>query len=123
MGILATSRMWGDVSGKPVWRYQELPFFLLPELVKDLPAANDSERLRVTWFWLRRPKPTLYETGAAFIIEGVCLVLSLITAFGGWLEISGSELCIELISPLFGVAIESGAIMHQDKFDPVETGV
>ena len=43
------------------------------------------------------------------------MVLTLITAFGGWLEISGSELCIELISPLFAVAIDIGAIMHQDK--------
>lgn len=107
--------MWDHFSGKPVWRYPELPPFLLPKLVKDLPAANDSELSRVIWFWLRRPKSKLYETVAAFIVEGVCVVLSLITTFGGWPEISGSELSIELISPLFAVTIEIGAIMHRDE--------
>jgi hypothetical protein len=38
--LLATSRMWSDFIGEPVWRYQKLPPFLLPELEKDLPGGH-----------------------------------------------------------------------------------
>jgi hypothetical protein len=32
--------MWSDFIGEPVWRYQKLPPFLLPELEKDLPGGH-----------------------------------------------------------------------------------
>jgi hypothetical protein len=61
---------------EPVWKYQELPPFLLPELIKlDLVEASDSELSRVIWFWLRRPRLTLHESTAAYCFGVMCASL------------------------------------------------
>jgi len=54
---------------EPFWKYQELPPFLLPELIKlDLVKASDSELSRVMRFWLRRPGLTLRESTALIVL-------------------------------------------------------
>ena len=56
---------------------------------------------------------TLYESSTALVLEGLCVLLSLITAFLGSPEILVSELPIEVIILLFGVAIGIGAVVYQ----------
>ena len=105
--------IWGDLTAEPVWQYQELPPFRLPQLRKlNWHGADDSELSRAIWFWLRRPKSTLYESSTALVLEGLCALLSLITAFVGWPEISIARLAIEVII-LLGVAIGIGAVVYQ----------
>ena len=80
-GLLA---IWRGLTAEPVWKYQESPPFLLPELIKlDLVEASDSELSRVMWFWLRRPRLTLYES-TALIVVALCSLLSLSIAFVDW---------------------------------------
>jgi hypothetical protein len=109
-GLLA---IWKDLDTEPVWRYQELPPFKLPEL-KELTShiAIDSELSRVVWFWLRRPKSTLYENGTA-TVEVLCVLLSLIIAVFDWPLTSISGAAAEVIILLFLAAIEIGAIAHR----------
>lgn len=54
------SPVWRDLTTEPVWKYQELPPFLLSQLTNlDLLEASDSELSRVIWFqgirisWIR----------------------------------------------------------------------
>ena len=48
--------IWRGLTTEPVWKYQELPPFLLPELIKlDLVEASDSELSRVIWFCCAGP--------------------------------------------------------------------
>jgi hypothetical protein len=76
--------IWRGLTTEPVGKYQELPPFLLPELIKlDLVEAGDSEFSRVMWFWSRPPKPTLSES-AALVIAALCALLSLTIAFVDW---------------------------------------
>ena len=61
--------IWRSLTAEPVRKYQELPPFLLPELIKlDLVEASDSELSRVMWFWLRRPRLTLHESTALVVL-------------------------------------------------------
>ena len=106
--------IWRDLTVEPVWQYQELPPFLLPQLSKaKCRGADDSELSRAIWFWLRRPKSLLCKSSTALVLEGLCVLLSLIAAFVGSPEISISELAIEVIILLFGLAIEIGAVVYQ----------
>jgi hypothetical protein len=76
--------IWRDLTTEPDWKYQELPPFLLPELIKlDLIEASDSELPRVMWFWLRRPRLTLHE-GTALMVVALCALLPLTIAFVDW---------------------------------------
>jgi hypothetical protein len=105
-----------DLTAEPVWQYQELPPFLLPELSKlNWQGADDSELSRAAWFWLRRPKSTFCEGRTALVLEGLCLLLFVMTAFVGSSEISISELAIEVTIVLFAVVIGIGAIVYQVK--------
>jgi hypothetical protein len=108
--------IWSDLTAGPVWQYQELPPFLLPQL-KNLnwPDADDSELPRAEWFWLRRPKSTFCEGRTALVLEGLCLPLFVITAFVGSSEISKSKLAIEEIIVLFALVIGIGASVYRVK--------
>ena len=112
----ALLNIWSDLAAEPVWQYQELPPFLLPELSKlNWQGADDSELSRAAWFWLRRPKSTFCEGRTALVLEGLCLLLFVITAFVGSSKISISELAIEVPIVLFAVVIGIGAIVYQVK--------
>ena len=106
--------IWRDLDTEPVWLYHELPPFELPEL-KALTShiATDSELSRVVWFWLRRPKSTLYESGTALAVEVLCVLLSLIIAVFDWPFTSISGAAAEVIILLFLAAIEIGGIAHR----------
>jgi hypothetical protein len=106
--------IWRDLDTEPVWRYQELAPFKLPEL-KELTShiAIDSELSRVVWFWLRRPKSTLYESGTALTVEVLFVLLFLIIAVFDWPLTSISGVAAEVIILLFLAAIEIGAIAHR----------
>ena len=105
--------IWSDLTAEPVWQYQELPPFLLPQLRSlNWRGADDSELSRAIWFWLRRPKSTFCE-GSTALVAGFCLLLSVITAFVVSSETSISELAIEVIIVLFVVAIGIGAVVYQ----------
>jgi hypothetical protein len=70
------SAIWRDLSTEPVWRYDELPPFLLSQLTEqDLLGASQSELARVIWFWLRRPKFRFPESAAVTIVA-LCLLVS-----------------------------------------------
>ena len=100
-GLLA---IWRGLTTEPVWKYQELPPFLLPELIKlDLVEASDSELSRVMWFWLRRPRLTLHES-TALIVLALCALLSLTIAFVDW--------------PLTSMTARSSPILHRKSFPP-----
>src|SRR5208283_1565144 len=84
--------IWRGLTTEPVWKYQELPPFLSPELIKlDLVEASDSELSRVMWFWMRPPRLTLHES-TALIVLALCALLSLtISSRAPLLPLSGSE--------------------------------
>jgi hypothetical protein len=76
--------IWRDLISEPVWKYQELPPFLLPELTtRDLIQASDSELSRAMWFWLRRPKLAPHES-ATLIVWTLCVLLCLTIALVDW---------------------------------------
>jgi hypothetical protein len=108
--------IWSDLTAGPVWQYQELPPFLLPQL-RNLSwrDADDSELPRAAWFWLRRPKSTFCEGRTALVLEGLCLLLFVITAVVSSSAISIPELAIEVTIVLFAVVIGIGAIVYQLK--------
>ena len=112
-GLLA---IWRGLTAEPVWKYQELPPFLLPELIKlDLVEASDSELSRVMWFWLRRPRLTLHES-TEFIVVALCVLLSLTIAFVDWPLTSMTKLAAELMILLVGVAVPIYAVVHRFRF-------
>jgi hypothetical protein len=110
----ALSTMWSDLTAEAACQYQELPPVLLPQL-RNLHwrGADDSELSRATWFWLRRPKSTFCKGSTALVLEGLWLLLSVITAFVVSSEISISALAIEAIIVLFAVAIGIGAVVYR----------
>jgi peptidoglycan/LPS O-acetylase OafA/YrhL len=108
--------IWGGLTTEPVWKYQELPPFLLPELIKlDLVEAGDSELSRVMWFWLRRPKPTLSES-AALVIAALCALLSVTIAFVDLPLTAMTKRAAELMILLVGVAVLIYAVVHRSGF-------
>jgi hypothetical protein len=111
-GLLA---IWRGLTTEPVWKYQELPPFLLPELIKlDLVEASDSELSRVMWFWLRRPRLTLHES-TALIVLALCALLFLSIAFVDWPLTSMMKRDAELMI-LLGVAVQICAVVHRFRF-------
>jgi hypothetical protein len=112
-GLLA---IWRVLTTEPVWKYQELPPFLLPELMKlDLVEASDSELSRVMWFWLRRPRLTLHES-TEFIVVALCVLLSLTIAFVDWPLTSMMKRDAELMILVVGVAVQIYAVVHRFGF-------
>jgi hypothetical protein len=99
---------------EPDWHYPELPPPLLPQLMAPkLSLHDDPELSRAIWFWLRRPKVTLYESRTALLVKGSCVLLALTIALVDWPPRSISTLATEVIILAFCVAIEIGAIMHR----------
>ena len=105
--------IWRGLTTEPVWKYQELPPFLLLELIKlDLVEASDSELSRVMWFWLRRPRLTLHES-TALIVLALCALLFVTIAFVDWPLTSMTKRAAELMILLVGVAVQSYAVVHR----------
>ena len=112
----ALLNIWSDLATEPVWQYQELPPSLLPELSElNWREADDSEFPRAAWFWLRRPQSTFCEGRTALVLEGLCLLLFVVTAVVGSSGISICEPTIEVIIVLFAVVIGIGAIVYHVK--------
>jgi hypothetical protein len=108
--------IWRGLTREPVWKYQELPPFLLPELRElDLVEASDSELSRVMWFWLRRPRLTLDGSTALFVLTS-CALLFLTIAFVDWFLTSMTKCNAELMFLLVGVAVLIYAVVHRFKF-------
>jgi hypothetical protein len=109
-GLLA---IWRGLTTEPVWKYQKLPPFLLPELIKlDLVEASDSELSRVMWFWLRRPRRTLPES-TALIVVALCALLSLTIAFVDWPLTSMMKGAAGVMILLAGVAVQIYAVVNR----------
>ena len=108
--------IWRGLTTEPVWKYQELPPFLLPELIElDLVEASDSQLSRVMWFWLRRPRLTLDER-TALIVLAFCALFSLTIAFVDWSLTAMTEHAAELMILLVGVAVLIYAVVHRFRF-------
>jgi hypothetical protein len=112
-GLLA---IWRDLTTEPVWKYEELPPFLLSQVTKvDLLEASDSELSRVIWFWSRRPKLMFHES-ATPIIVALCVLISLGMALIDWPGTSISQCVAELTMVFLGVSVEVYAIGRRLKF-------
>ena len=111
-GFLA---IWRDLITEPVWKYDELPPFLLSQLTEqDLLEASQSELARVIWFWLRRPKLRFPES-AVLMIVALCGLISLSIALLNWPRSSRPERVAELTIVLFEVTAVIYAICHRLK--------
>jgi hypothetical protein len=76
--------IWRNLITEPVWKYEELPPFLLSQVTKlDLLEASDLELSRVMWFWLRRPK-LMFHDSAALMTLALCILISLSIALVNW---------------------------------------
>jgi hypothetical protein len=112
-GLLA---IWRNLITEPVWKYEELPSFLLSQVTKlDLLEASDSELSRVMWFWLRRPK-LMFHDSAALMTVALCILISLCIALVNWPGTSMAKRVAEVIILLFEVAVEMYLIGHRLKF-------
>lgn len=108
--------MWRDLTTEPVWKYEELPPFMLSQLTKfDLFEAGDSELSRAIWFWFRRPKLTFYDS-AALVIVALCVVISLSIALVNWPGTSMHRRFTELIILLFEVAVGIYLVIQRLRF-------
>jgi hypothetical protein len=109
------STIWRDLAKEPVWKYDELPPFLLSQLTeKDLLEADHSELARAIWFWLRRPKLRFPES-AALIIVALCVLLCFSVALLDWPGTSKPERVAEVTIVLFEVAVVIYAVWHRLK--------
>jgi hypothetical protein len=110
------SAIWRDLTTEPVWKYEELPPFLLRQLTEsDLLEANDSELARVIWFWCRRPH-LMFRHSAALVIVVLCVLISLSIALVYWSETSRPKRIDELVVVLFEVAFAVYASGHRLRF-------
>ena len=76
--------IWRDLTTEPVWKYEELPPFLLSQITeRDLLEASDSELARAIWFWCRRPKLIFHDSVAPIIVD-LCVLVSLSIALVNW---------------------------------------
>jgi hypothetical protein len=76
--------IWRDLIAQPVRQYQELPPFVLLQLLNLDPRATDqSEYARAVWFWLHRPKLILGDGWLPSVLGAVCAVLFPIIPFIG----------------------------------------
>jgi hypothetical protein len=109
------SAIWRDLTTEPVWKYEELPPFLLSQVTEsDLLEASESELARAIWFWLRRPKLRFRES-AALMIVALCVLISLSIALLDWPGTSRSERVAEVTIVLFEVAVAIYAVWHRLK--------
>jgi hypothetical protein len=100
----------------PVWKYEELPPFLLSQVTKlDLPEASDSELSRAIWFWLRRPK-LMFHDSATVIIMALCILTTLSIALVNWPGTSMSKRVAEVTIVFLEVSVEIYAIGYRLKF-------
>jgi hypothetical protein len=61
-GLLA---IWRDLTAEPVWKYEELPPLLLPDVADlDLFEVGDTELARAHWFWSCLPKLRGFPTSS-----------------------------------------------------------
>jgi uncharacterized membrane protein YccC len=112
-GFLA---IWRNLITEPVWKYEELPPFLLSQVTKlDLLEASDLELSRVMWFWLRRPK-LMFHDRTALMAVALCVLISLSIALLNWPGTSMVRGVAEVIILLFEVAVEMYVIGHRLKF-------
>jgi hypothetical protein len=110
------SAIWRDLTTEPVWKYEELPPFLLRQLTEsDLLEANDSELATVIWFWCRRPH-LMFRHSAALVIVVLCVLISLSIALVYWSETSRPKRIDELVVVLFEVAFAVYASGHRLRF-------
>jgi hypothetical protein len=108
--------IWRDLTTEPVWKYEELPPFLMSRLTKhDLLEASDSELSRAIWFWCRRPKLMIHDS-AVLMIVALCILISLFIALVHWSGTSLPQRVAEVTIVLFEVAVEIYAIGHRLKF-------
>jgi hypothetical protein len=113
--IEGLSATWRDITTEPVWKYDELPPFLLSQLTEqDLLEASCSELARTIWFWLRRPKLRFPES-AALIIVALCLLISFSVALLNWPGTSRPERVAEVTIVLFEVVVVIYALWHRLK--------
>ena len=77
---------------------------------------SDSELSRAVWFWQRRAKSVFYESGTAWIVEEVCVILCVIIAMFKWPLTSISGVAGVVITLLFSLAIEIGAIADRVRY-------
>jgi hypothetical protein len=107
------SAIWTDLTTEPVWKYEELPPFLLSQLTEsDLLEANDSELARVIWFWCRRPH-LMFRHSVALVIIGLCLLISLSIALVSWRGTALPKRIDEVIIVLFELAFAICATGHR----------
>jgi hypothetical protein len=110
------SAIWTDLTTEPVWKYDELPPFLLSQLTEqDLLEANDSELARVIWFWCRRPH-LVFHDNAALVIVALCVLISLSIALVYWPETSRPKRIDEVVIVLFELAFAIYATGHRLRF-------
>lgn len=110
------SAIWRDLTTEPVWKYDELPPFLLTQLTEaDLLEANDSELARVIWFWCRRPN-LMFRDSAEVMIVTLCVLISLSIALVAWPGTSPPKRIDEVIIVLFELAVAIYATGHRLRF-------
>jgi hypothetical protein len=110
-GLLA---VWRDLTAEPIWRYEELPPFLLAEVTEiDLLEASDSELARAMWFWLRRPKLMFHDSAA---LVALCILISLSIALVNWHLTPVLQRAAGVIIILFEVAVGICALVQRLKF-------
>ena len=108
--------IWKNLTTEPVWKYEELPPFLLSQLTKlDLFEASDSELPRAIWFWCRRPKLLFYDS-VALMTMAICVLVSLSIALVNWPGTSMPKRVDELIILLFEVAVEIYLVIQRLRF-------
>ena len=108
--------IWRDLTTEPVWKYEELPPFLLSQLTeRDLLEASDSELARAIWFWCRRPKLIFHDSVAPIIVD-LCVLVSLSIALVNWGGTSMPARITELIILLCEVAVEIYLVVQRLRF-------
>lgn len=108
--------IWRNLTSEPVWKYEELPPFMLSQLTEsDLLQANDSELARAIWFWCRRPK-LMFHDSAAPIVVALCIEISVFIALVSWRGTSIPERVAEVIILLLEVAVDVYLVIQRIRF-------
>jgi len=109
--------MWRDLTTEPVWKYEELPPFLLPELIElDSSEVNDAECSRAIWFWShRRAKPALHDS-FALMVATLAVLVSLIIVLVDWASTSTPKRAAEVAILLWQVVVVIWVIVNRRKF-------
>ena len=110
------SGIWRDLITEPVWKYEELPPFLLSQLTEsDLLEASDSELARVIWFWCRRPN-LMFHDSTALVVVALCVLISLSIALVNWSGTSPAKRIEEVIVVLFELGVAMYATGQRLRF-------